>query len=453
MFQHMNLSVTVKSKNSAEKTEHHQGPESCSSSSFEIADPACDPNHPVIIDIKDIRKAFDYIKNTIIWTPCTKSNMSSIINCDIYFKKEFLQTTGSFKERGVYYLLKTLNEEERKKGLIAASAGNHSSALCFYGYSMNIPIVVVMPTNTALNKINQCKKYNATVILKGDNLLEAKTHGLQLAKTNNMIYVSGYDHPKIIAGQGTAGLEILKDVPDADAVIVPVGGGSLVAGISVVMKHHNPKCQIIAVESENCPSFSAAIKAGKQVYVQPLDDKTLADGLSVPVVGINSLETAKNNVDKVVTVKEEDIALAIYRLVQIEKAVVEGAGACGLAAILAGQLPELAGKKVVILLTGGNIDITVLNYCLEYGLIFENRIVKLQITLPRETNLSEPIEHVLKLGAKIRHVYCGDEYNAVFLTKEMSIVCETRDHDHCMELQRALKELYENITFVYTEKM
>ncbi|GAU98520.1 hypothetical protein RvY_09654-2 [Ramazzottius varieornatus] len=308
-----------------------------------LYDPACDPEHPKVITFQDISAAQYRLRGGIQYTPCSKSHMSQMTGMDIYFKKDLFQYTGSFKERGARNFLLHMTKNERDIGVIATSAGNHALALSYHGVALGIPVTVVMPRNAPIMKVSLCKSYGATVILTGNNIAESKDFAMRMAKEKKLTYVNGYDHPYILAGQGTCGLEMLEQVPDMDAAIIPVGGGGLVAGMAVALKTLNPKITIIGVESERCPGFYQALKAGKPTYTST--SSTLADGLAVPVVGFNSFATAAPLIDKMVVVKEEFIALAILRLVEMEKVVVEGAGATGLAAVLSGQLPELVGKK------------------------------------------------------------------------------------------------------------
>lgn len=228
-------------------------------------------------------------------------------------KKEFLQYTGSFKERGARYTLMKLTAEQQKAGVIAASAGNHALGLSYHGMKLKIPVTVVCPVFAPLMKIQQCKGFGANVIIHGQNFDDAKAHALRLSKERGLIYINGYDHPNIIAGQGTIGLEICRDVPDFDAVLIGVGGGGLIAGISLAVKTLKPNVEVIGVESENCPGFTESMKAGHAVKVN--NKSSLADGLGVALVGPNSLATARPYVDRMVTVSEDYIALAILRLV------------------------------------------------------------------------------------------------------------------------------------------
>src|SRR5262249_4311448 len=258
-----------------------------------------------------------------------------------------LQRTGSFKERGARNALALLPADQQERGVIAASAGNHAQALAYQGSLLGIPATVVMPRFAPLIKVNNCQKLGANVVLHGRDFAEARARAHQIAEKEGLAYIDGYDDPAIIAGQGTLGLEIAEQVPDVDFIIVPVGGGGLLAGVALATKTVRPQTRIIGVEAENVATFSAALKAGKptRVALHP----TLADGLAIPEVGANAFEIAKSLVNQTDTVTEEQIAIAILRVVELEKGVVEGAGATPLAACLSGKLKQCLGKRVVLI--------------------------------------------------------------------------------------------------------
>ena len=299
--------------------------------------------------------------------------MNDEFECELYLKKEFLQFTGSFKERGARYTLMQMDPKQKKIGVVAASAGNHALGLAYHGKQLGIPVTVVCPTFAPLMKIQKCRKLGANVIVHGQNFDDAKFHALKLGRENNLLYVNGFDHPCIIAGQGTCGLEILEDLPDVDAVLIPVGGGGLISGVALAIKSLKPECEVIGIESENSCGFSESLKAGHPVKV--VNKPSLADGLGVAHIGPNSFKTASKYIDRMVTVSEDFIALAILRIVELEKAVVEGAGVTGIAALLENKLPHLKGKKVVCILSGGNIDTSILGRCLDRGLAADGRLM------------------------------------------------------------------------------
>ena len=287
------------------------------------------------ITFQDIQDASKRIAGGIYLSPCPESQpLSQVAGCDVYCKLENLQRTGSFKERGARNALMLLGDEAKKKGVIAASAGNHSQGLSYHGKKLGVPVSVVMPVHAPINKVASCRAMGAQVVLHGEDYAQAREHVDVLAKERGLTHVHGFDDPAVIAGQGTIGIEIVEQVPDLEAVVVPIGGGGLIAGIALAVKSLKPDVKVFGVEPANAPSFTAALKAGKPVCVDT--KSTLADGLLVNKVGDNAFAVAKQYVDKVVTIDEHSIALAVLRCIELEKSVVEGAGAAGLAALIAG---------------------------------------------------------------------------------------------------------------------
>jgi threonine dehydratase len=276
-------------------------------------------------------------------------------------------------------------------------------------------------------------------VLHGKDFGEAKAHAHEIAKEKGLAYIDGYDDPAIIAGQGTMGLEIVEQVPELDAVIVPVGGAGLLAGVSLAVKTLQPKATLVAVEAENVASFSAALEAGKPTTIAM--HPTLADGLAIPQVGANAFELARRHVDLAITVSEEQIALAILRLVELEKSVVEGAAATPLAACLSGKLKDLAGKRVVLLLCGGNIDPNVLSRVIERGLVADGRLCRFRAVISdRPGGLADLTTQIASSGASIKQVV----HDRAFASSDVSavnVLCtvETRNHQHLAELRAQLK--------------
>merc|ERR1712109_350086 len=365
---------------------------------------------------------------------------------DIYLKKDYMQYTGSFKERGARYTLLMLSDEQKKKGVIAASAGNHALALAFHGGQLNIPVTVCMPVVAPIMKVENCKKFGANVIIHGADIGEARERALQIGKEKDFMYINGFDHPNILAGAGTMGLEIIEQVPDVEAVVIPVGGGGLISGCAVALKTMKPSIKVIGVEPERCPSFASAIKAGTPVFTPTLP--SIADGLTVPTVGCNAVATAAPLIDKMVTVSEEWVAIAILRCVEMEKAVVEGGGASGVAAVLAGLCPELKGKKVVIPLCGGNIDTTILGRCLDRGLAADGRLVKFSVTVSdRPGGIAELAKTLCELGVSVKDMMHERAWikNDIF-SVEISCVVETKDSEQANNMKRVLEEKYEALS-------
>jgi len=360
---------------------------------------------------------------------------------NIFCKLEYLQRTGSFKERGARNALSLLPAKQKRRGVIAASAGNHALGLAYHAQLLKIPVTVVMPRFAPLTKVSNCRRLGATVVLHGADLGEARLRADAIAAKQKLAYINGYDHPDIIAGQGTLGLEIAAQVPELDAIIVPIGGAGLIAGVALATKTLKPKVKIIGVEPGRAASFTAACAAGKPVTVEL--KPTLADGLAVPQVGGNAFRLARDLVDKTVLVREHDLALAILRLLELEKAVVEGAGAAALAACLAGLVPELEGRNAVLLLCGGNIDTPILGRVLERGLASDGRLYRFTATISdRPGGLARFAGAIADEGASILEVahdraFASDDITTV----TVHCVVETRDAAHISALrQRFVRE-------------
>lgn len=382
------------------------------------------------VEFKDIEAAAKRIAGHVIETPCPYSiPLSEATGMRIFCKLEYLQRTGSFKERGARNALLQLASDQQQRGVIAASAGNHALGLAWHAKLLGIPVTVVMPRFAPLTKVANCQRFGARVLLEGATLTEAKIRAEEIRDAEGLTYINGYDDPEIIAGQGTIGLEIAAQVPDLDAIVVPIGGAGLVAGLALALKTLKPEVQIIGVEPEHASSFTAAISAGQPVNFEL--KPTLADGLAVSRVGANAFAIARDYVDRTVLVAEHDLALAVLRLMELEKAVVEGAGAAPLAACLAGLVPELKGKKVVLPLCGGNIDLTTLDRVLERGLAFDGRLCRFTATISdRPGGLARFAGLIAEEGASVMHIAHDRAFNDDINTVTVHCVLETRDADH-----------------------
>ena len=394
-----------------------------------------------MITLQNIEAARTRIEGAVYLSPCRESiPLSEITGMQIICKLDNLQRTGSFKERGARNALAQLPTDQQKRGVIAASAGNHAQALAYQGKLLGIPATVVMPKFAPLIKIGNCQKLGANVVLHGKDFAEAKAHAHEIGEARGLAYIDGYDDPAIIAGQGTMGLEIVEQVPDLDAVVIPVGGGGLLAGVALAIKSLRPKARIIAVEAEHVASFAAAVRAGKPVRIET--QPTLADGLAIAQIGSNAFATAAPLVDRIIAVTEEQIAVSILRIVELEKGVVEGAAATPLAACLSGHLPELAGKRVVLLLCGGNIDPNVLSRVVERGLVADGRLSRFTAVISdRPGGLADLTAQIASAGASIKQVvhdraFAGSDVSAVH------VLCtvETRNRQHLDELRARLTE-------------
>ncbi|MBC8001313.1 MAG: threonine ammonia-lyase [Opitutaceae bacterium] len=394
---------------------------------------------PSRLPVSDVVSARARLAGAVVVTPCTESiPLSELTGSRIYCKREYLQRTGSFKERGARNALAQLMPDEAKRGVIAASAGNHALGLAWHGRALGVPVTVVMPRFAPLVKVSQCRRYGANIVLHGDTFEEARSHADEQARAQNLVYIHPFDDLRVMAGQGTLALEILEQVPDLEAVVVPVGGGGLIAGMAAVLRALKPDVLIIGVEPENAACFSAGLAAGEAVRVNTRF--TLADGLSVAQAGTNTLAVASSLVDRMVMVREDALALAILRLAEMEKAVVEGAGAAPLAALLNGCLPELAGKRVVLPLTGGNIDPLAHSRVIEKGLAADGRIYRFDVLISdRPGGLAHLSGILAAAGANVTEIV----HNRTFAGPDLStvhVLCtvETRDREHIAEINRML---------------
>ena len=391
------------------------------------------------ITFQDIEAAAQRIAGQVIESPCSHSiPLSEATGMEIYCKREYLQRTGSFKERGARNALLLLPPEQQRRGVIAASAGNHALGVAYHAQLLGIPATVVMPRFAPLTKVVNCRRLGAQVVIEGANIAEAKARADQITAERGLAYINGFDDPAIIAGQGTIGLEIAAQVPEVEAVIIPIGGAGLIAGIALALKQLKPNVQIIGVEPERAASYTAALAAGRPVTIEM--KPTLADGLSVPRVGENAFKLARGRIDRVVRVGEHDLARSVLRLMELEKAVVEGAGAAPLAACLAGLLPELQGRRVVLPLCGGNIDLNTLDRVIERGLASDGRLCRFTATISdRPGGLARFAGLVAEEGASILEImhdraFADDDITTV----AVHCVLETRDVDHIAALRARL---------------
>jgi threonine dehydratase len=388
----------------------------------------------------DVVAAMARIADGVVRTPCHESDaLSELCGARIFTKAEYLQRTGSFKERGARNALLQMDPALRARGVVAASAGNHALALAYHGRDLGIAVTVVMPRGAPLVKQVRCAHYGARVLLHGDTIADAKVKADELAVSQGLTYVHGFNDASIIAGAGTVGLEILEQVPDVEAIVTPVGGGGLIAGVALAVKELRPNVQIVGVEPERCPSLIRAIEQGRPVPA--FDGPTLADGLAVPQVGDRAFAIARDRVDALVTVSEADISLAILRLVELEKGVVEGAGAVPLAAFLAGKLQSLRGKRVALLLCGGNIDPMVLSRVIEHGVAVDGRLTEFTAVISdRPGGLAELASTIASTGASVQQIDHERAFGEADVSR-VTVRCrvEVRDGTHLETLKSALK--------------
>ncbi|MBT5050349.1 MAG: threonine ammonia-lyase [Rhodospirillaceae bacterium] len=333
---------------------------------------------PLPVTIDDIRAAARAIDGAVSRTPCLASGtLSQLTGAAVSLKLENLQYTASFKERGALNRLLALDGDEKARGVIAMSAGNHAQAVAYHAARLGIPATIVMPTDTPFIKITNTERLGATIILHGDTLDESARHAETLCKKQKLTFVHPYDDPLVIAGQGTAALEWLADAPDLDVLVVPVGGGGLIAGCAIAAKAIKPDIEIIGVQAALFPAMQNALAGGTST----VEGATIADGIAVKSPGKMTRQIIAKLVDDIILVEESRIEHAVHLLVEIEKMVVEGAGAAALAAVLQEQ-DRFAGRSVGLMISGGNIDSRTLATVLMRGLVSAGRLMRLRVELP-----------------------------------------------------------------------
>jgi threonine dehydratase len=392
------------------------------------------------IGFEDIEAARQRIAPYLQPTPLAYSQyFSELWGCKAYFKFENLHLTGSFKERGALNKLLCLSAEERGRGVITASAGNHGRAVAWHAQRLGIPATVVMPLNSPIVKVQNTAATGARVVLHGESFDDAVEHARALCQKEGLTYVHGFDDPLIVAGQGTIGLELTEQCPYLDMVVVPVGGGGLAAGIAVAMKEINPKVKIVGVQSADVPSMLVALEKQEPVTVPP--HFTIADGIAVRRVGALPLEIFRRYVDEIVAVDEPEIANAVLLLLEREKSLVEGAGAVGVAAIHNKRV-KVAGHRVAVILSGGNIDVTMLSRIIDKGLVKDGRMVKIRVVVPDYPGQLARILSVVaeKRGNVLEIMHSRAFSEAKVGETAIDLVIETRGPEHIAEIEQALAE-------------
>ncbi len=379
-------------------------------------------------------------------TPVASSvSLDGLWNMHLWFKLEMLMTTGSFKERGAFYKLSSLDDEERARGVVAASAGNHAQALAFHAGNMEIPCTIVMPETAPLIKVRNTTNHGARVILHGRDYSAALAHAKELSETEGQVFISGFNDPYIMAGQGTIGLELLEQCEGLDYIIVPIGGGGLIAGIAAAVKERAPHVRIIGVQSRAIPSARAALDAGEPIEVAAAS--TIADGIAVRKLGSLCYQVIKDHVDEIIEVGEGEIAQAVLLMLEQEKAVVEGAGAVGVAALQSGRLKGLSGKNVAVVLSGGNIDVNRLSRIIDKGLVKDGRLVRLRVQVP---DVPGELSRILACVASSRANIMEVQHQRAFADAPVGhtaidLTLETRGRDHLDEILRCLEEISANV--------
>jgi len=392
-----------------------------------------------MIDIEKIKEAQKRVEQVAVKTPFAYAPvLSKRAGCDIFLKKENLQVTGAFKIRGAFNKIATLSEEDKKRGVVAASAGNHAQGVAFSSNYFDIKATIVMPENTPLTKINGVKAYGAEVLLHGSNYDEAYMYAMDFAKKEGRVFVHPFADEDVMAGQGTIALEILEENQDIDMIVVPIGGGGLIAGMASAVKQINPKIKVIGVTAAGAPALRNSYYLGKPV--DSTDVRTIADGIAVRDTSKKTLDIILENVDGIVEVDDEEIADAILFLLENQKLVVEGAGAVGVAALLYNKLDINKNSKVAIVVSGGNIDVTMLSVIIEKGLIKSYRKMKLIVTLiDKPGSLMKLTELLASVSANIVQIgYDRTSVSLAYGDANVSIGLETKGKEHQEEIRELL---------------
>jgi threonine dehydratase len=394
----------------------------------------------VSIPLERIRQARALLEGFITRTPTLKDEqLSSEYGASLHYKAECLQKSGSFKLRGAINKISSLTPEERARGVIAPSAGNHAQGVALAASLQGIQSVIVMPKFAPLTKIRATRDYGAEVILEGISFDDAAAHARTLAEAHGYTYVHAFDDPLVIAGQGTIGLEILEDLADVNTVIVPIGGGGLISGIASSLKALKPDVRVIGVQAEGCAPVRASLEAGE--IVTATGSQTIADGIAVKRPGTLTLPIIRELVSEVLEVSDDDIARAIVHCAQSAKLVVEGAGAAGLAALLSGQVSLRKGETACVVLCGGNIDGNLLSRVIEQVMVRQGRYVLLKLALiDRPGTLSQLVERVAESGANIIDIFHRRALWLAPLGKVgVELVLEVRDATHAEEVTQHLE--------------
>lgn len=393
-----------------------------------------------MLDIQKIYKARETIKEVISQTPFSYApHISKISSMEVYLKKENLQITGAFKIRGAYNKIASLTQAQKDCGVIAASAGNHAQGVALSASKFGIRAVIVMPDSTPLTKIDGVKLYGAEVILAGSNYDEAYAYAKEFGVKNSLTFVHPFEDEEVMAGQGTLALEILDSCEDLDAVVIPVGGGGLIAGMATAIKSINPNIEVIGVSAKGAPAFKDSYELKKPI--DSLAVRTIADGIAVRDTSSMTLSYALKSVDRFVSVDDAEIASAILVLLERQKLVVEGAGAAAVAAVIHNKLDHLKDKKVALVLSGGNMDVTLLSVIIEKGLLKSGRKMKLTVTLiDKPGSLMRFTEILKELNANIVHIaYDRTSISLDYGDANVTVHMETKGQDHQQEIEDRLR--------------
>ena len=392
-------------------------------------------------ELKDIKDAQEYLNGKTNRTQLSRSTtFSEMLGGTIYFKMENHQKTGSFKARGALYRVSKLTPEERKKGVITASSGNHAQGVAYAAKYNGISAKIVMPEFTTPAKINAVQGYGAEVFLGGIDYTEAKAIADRIRDEDGRIFIEAFNDPYIISGQGTVGLEIMEDLPDVDVIVVPIGGGGLMSGISIAAKSINPNVKIIGVESELSDSMLKSVEEGK--IVPHTSGQSIAEGISVKYPGELTFKAVRQNVDEIVTVSDESIALAIYKLLERNKTLVEPSGAAAVAALMDHKI-DVRGKKVAVILSGGNMNFLLLSKIIYKSLEIESKLIRIEFKIPDKPGTLYRIASVIsEIGGNIYHAEVDNlARNTPVGYQTVTFTVNVRDETHLEVLLEKVKLL------------
>ena len=392
-----------------------------------------------MLTIDRIRHAAEVLSSVVRHTDMIRAPR---INCDseVYLKTENLQVTGSFKVRGAYYKISQLTEEEKKRGVIACSAGNHAQGVALGATKNGIKSLICLPAGAPISKIEATKRLGAEVCLVNGVYDDAYAKALELRDKHGYTFVHPFDDELVIAGQGTIGLEIIEQLPDVEAVIVPIGGGGLISGVALALKTLKPDIKIYGVQAAGAPSMEISVKENKIIRLPSVS--TIADGIAVKEPGVNTFKYCCEYVDEIASISDEEVATAILTLIEQHKIIAEGAGAIAVAAAMLNKFP-IKGKKTVCLVSGGNVDVPILSRVVKTGLTHVGRSVGLKVELPNKPGkLREILTVIAEHGSNVQRIKLKDSSTHGGYAE---IRLETRNHEHIAEIKAALAELGYNI--------
>ncbi|MDQ7045148.1 MAG: threonine ammonia-lyase [Sulfurimonas sp.] len=393
-----------------------------------------------MLNLEKIYQARQRIKDIVVDTPFSYApHLSKVAGCEVFLKKENLQVTGAFKIRGAYNKIASLTDAQRSCGVVAASAGNHAQGVAMSANKFGIKAIIIMPESTPLTKVNGVKDFGAEVILAGTNYDEAYAYATKYGQKNSLTFIHPFEDEEVIAGQGTVALDILDACSDLDAVLIPVGGGGLISGMALALKEINPNIEVIGVSANGAPALKKSFDLKKVFHSSSV--RTIADGIAVRDSSELTLGHILKNVDRFISVDDEEIASAMLFLLERQKLVVEGAGAVGIAALLHHKLESLENKKVAVVLSGGNVDVTLLSVIIEKGLLKSGRKMNVTVTLiDKPGSLHRFTELLQELNANIVHIaYDRTSVSLEYGDANVTVHMETKGDEHQKEIRTVLK--------------